>query len=76
MIKGDTRIVVCTDAFGLGIDIPDIKVVIQWQVDEKLVASTLYQCIEWAARGKDVEGIAVIYDLKITSRFNWQKELG
>jgi len=41
LMKGDTRIVVCTDAFGLGIDIPDIEVVIQWHVDEKLVASTL-----------------------------------
>jgi ATP-dependent DNA helicase RecQ len=30
LIKGDTRIVVCTDALGLGIDILDIKVVIQW----------------------------------------------
>jgi superfamily II DNA/RNA helicase len=59
--KGDTRIVICTDAFGLGIDIPDIEVVIQWHVDEKLMASTLYQRIGRAARGKDVEGIAVVY---------------
>ena len=61
LIKGDTRIMICTDAFGLGIDIPDIEVVIQWQVDEKLMASTLYQRIGRAVRGKDVEGIAIIY---------------
>src|SRR5436190_2209020 len=59
--KGDTRIVICTDAFNLGIDIPDIEVVIQWQVDEKLMASTLYQRIGRVARGKDVEGVAVVY---------------
>ena len=61
LMKGDTRIVVCTDAFGLGIDIPDIEVVIQWHVDEKLVASTLCQRIGRAARDPDKIGVVVIY---------------
>lgn len=80
LIKGDTRIVICTDAFGLGIDIPDIEIVIQWQVDEKLMASTLYQCIGRAARGKDVEGIAVIYVQKSIidsiDKKNWAEKMG
>ena len=59
--EGNTRIVVCTDAFGLGIDIPDIEVVIQWQVDEKLIASTLCQRIGRAARDPDITGVAVVY---------------
>jgi superfamily II DNA helicase RecQ len=27
---GDTRILICTDAAGMGLDIPDIEIVIQW----------------------------------------------
>ena len=64
LMEGHTRIVVCTDAFGLGIDIPDIEVVIQWQVDEKLVVSTLCQCIGRAARDPDKTGVAIIYVAK------------
>ena len=45
LIKRDIQIMICTDAFSLRIDIPDIKIIIQWQMDEKLMASTLYQHI-------------------------------
>jgi superfamily II DNA/RNA helicase len=33
--EGTTRIMICTDAFGLGVNIPDVERVIQWHVDEK-----------------------------------------
>jgi superfamily II DNA/RNA helicase len=61
LFKGDTRIVICTDAFGLGIDIPDIEVVIQWGLDEKVSGATLYQRIGRAARDPKIEGLAIIY---------------
>jgi superfamily II DNA helicase RecQ len=61
LFKGDTRIVICTDAFSLGIHIPDIEVVIQWGLDEKVSAATLYQRIGRAARDPNVEGLAIIY---------------
>jgi Lhr-like helicase len=39
--SGHCRIVICTDAFGLGVDIGDIKWVIQWGIDGKVSNSTL-----------------------------------
>jgi hypothetical protein len=47
----------------------DIEVVIQWQVDEKITAATLYQRIGRAARGKDTQGIAIILIQKQTCQF-------
>ena len=38
--SGRCRIVICTDAFGLGVDIGDIKWVIQWGIDGKVCRST------------------------------------
>jgi superfamily II DNA/RNA helicase len=39
--SGRCRIVICTDAFGLRVDIGDIKWVIQWSIDGKVSNSTL-----------------------------------
>lgn len=41
--EGTVRIVVCTDAMSLGVNIPDITRVIQWAVTKKLHLSTLIQ---------------------------------
>jgi hypothetical protein len=54
-------VVICTDVFGLGIDVDDIEVVIQWGLCEKLMGSTLCQCIGHAARDPARKAIAVIY---------------
>jgi superfamily II DNA/RNA helicase len=59
--SGSTRVVICTDAFGLGIDVEDIEVVIQWGVSEKLIGSTLAQRIGRAARDPQRMGVAVVY---------------
>lgn len=59
--EGTTRIMICTDAFGLGVNIPDVERVIQWHVDEKFTLSSAHQRIGRAARDPSVQGVAVIY---------------
>ena len=43
LVSGTCRIVICTDAFGLGVDISDIKWVVQWGIDKKVSASKFPQ---------------------------------
>src|SRR5271155_1140632 len=43
--SGRTRIVLCTDAFSLGVHILDIDLVIQWDINEKLTIESLSQRI-------------------------------
>jgi superfamily II DNA/RNA helicase len=61
LMSGDCRVVVCTDAFGVGIDIPDIEIVIQLGVNTKLTLMGLAQRIGRAARKPGMLGIAIIY---------------
>jgi hypothetical protein len=39
----------CIDAAGIGEDIPDIDVVMQWMISSHLTIATLWQRIGWAA---------------------------
>jgi superfamily II DNA helicase RecQ len=59
--SGATRICICTDAFGLGVNIPDVTRVIQWGVTPLLRTSSLFQRVGRAARDPQYRGIAVIY---------------
>ena len=61
IISGKTKIVICTDAFGMGIDVPDIGVVIQWHLTPRCSLSSLCQRIGRAARDPSLKGIAIIY---------------
>jgi superfamily II DNA helicase RecQ len=58
---GATRICICTDAFGLGVNIPDVTRVIQWGVSPLLSTSSLFQRVGRAACDPQYRGIAVIY---------------
>jgi hypothetical protein len=59
--SGETRFVVCTDAFGLGINIRDIDRVVQWEVDEKLVGSSLTQRIGRGGRDPSRTAVAIVF---------------
>jgi superfamily II DNA/RNA helicase len=61
LLDGKTRLLICTDAFGLGIDLPDIEVVVQWLLTPRCTMSSLTQRIGRAARGRNIHGVAAIY---------------
>jgi hypothetical protein len=58
---GECRIVIATEAFGLGVHIPNILRVIQWGLCEKVNAANLFQRVGRAARDNSYIGTAVIY---------------
>jgi superfamily II DNA/RNA helicase len=59
--NGDTRIVIATDAFSLGVNVKDIECAIQWGVTNKLTLAKIEQRIGRAARNPDMQGIGVVY---------------
>ncbi|THH21622.1 hypothetical protein EUX98_g8320 [Antrodiella citrinella] len=56
--NGKLRIMICTDAAGMGCDIPDIDVVVQWKLPKTL--SSWIQRAGCVARGRGRSGIAVL----------------
>ena len=59
--SGRSRITICTDAFGLKVNIKDIQWVIQWDVNEKLSIGSLYQWLERVARNSSLINSDIIY---------------
>ncbi|KAJ6590767.1 hypothetical protein B0H10DRAFT_2332053, partial [Mycena sp. CBHHK59/15] len=55
---GVIRILVCTDAAGMGCDIPDIELVVQWKAPQNL--SSWVQRAGRAARGAGTVGMAIM----------------
>ncbi|KAF8218135.1 P-loop containing nucleoside triphosphate hydrolase protein, partial [Mycena galopus ATCC 62051] len=55
---GVIRVLVCTDAAGMGCDIPDVELVVQWKVPQNL--SSWVQRAGRAARGPGTSGMAVM----------------
>ncbi|TFY62447.1 hypothetical protein EVJ58_g3853 [Rhodofomes roseus] len=55
---GPIRILVCTDAAGMGCNVPDIDLVVQWKLPAKL--SNFIQRAGRAARGRGRRGLAVL----------------
>ncbi|KAH9915831.1 P-loop containing nucleoside triphosphate hydrolase protein, partial [Fomitopsis serialis] len=56
--KGSIRIMVCTEAAGMGCDIPDIDVVVQWKLPSTF--SNFIQRAGRVARGRGRTGLAVL----------------
>jgi hypothetical protein len=59
--NGDTRILVGTDAMGMGIDIRRIQTVVQWRISPVLNMSVLYQRIGRAGRDPMISAYAKIF---------------
>lgn len=60
-LNGDTRILMCTNAAGMGVDIPDIKRVVQWKLAEHLNLATVVQRLGRAGRKQTVAAVGVIF---------------
>jgi len=59
--NGRTRIVLCTDAFSLGVNVRDIDLVIQWDINEKLTIESLWQRIGRGSRAPERMSNSIIY---------------
>ncbi|KAJ7727280.1 P-loop containing nucleoside triphosphate hydrolase protein [Mycena maculata] len=57
-LAGIMRVLVCTDAAGMGCDIPDIELVVQWKTPPNM--SSWIQRLGCAARGLGRKGLAVM----------------
>ena len=60
-LNGDTRILICTEAAGMGVDIPDIRRVIQWTIVEHSTLATILQQIGHAAQRIEILAVAVVF---------------
>ncbi len=60
-LSDDTRIIICTDAAGMGVDILDIKRVIQWKIVDHFTLATILQRIGRAARRKEIQAVVVVF---------------
>ncbi|KAI6041685.1 hypothetical protein EDC04DRAFT_2565222 [Pisolithus marmoratus] len=68
--SGDIWGLCTTESFGVGMDVPDIAIVVQWRATSGL--STLWQCWGHAARVHGESGMAILFAEK--DLFNNVKE--
>ncbi|KIK18572.1 hypothetical protein PISMIDRAFT_45097, partial [Pisolithus microcarpus 441] len=59
LTSGETWGLCTTTSFGMGMDVPDISLVIQWRATCKLAA--LWQRFGWAVRDKQLTGTALLF---------------
>jgi ERCC4-related helicase len=59
--KGACRYLVCTEAVGMGLDIPDIERIIQWKLSEYLTMNCWWQRAGRAGRNPNIWAIAVLF---------------
>lgn len=60
-LGGDCRILVCTEAAGMGVDVPDVSRVIQWTVSRQLNISNFWQRAGRCGRNRNLPGVAVLF---------------
>jgi hypothetical protein len=59
--EGVCRIMVSTEAVGMGLDVSDIERIVQWRVPPWLTVSGWWQRAGRAARDPSIDGVATIY---------------
>lgn len=59
-MNGDTQILICTDVADMGVNIPDIKWVIQWMIYDHLTLATLVQRMGRARRDSKISAVTVL----------------
>ncbi|KAF8461984.1 P-loop containing nucleoside triphosphate hydrolase protein [Kalaharituber pfeilii] len=59
--SGECRVLVCTEACGMGVNIPDVERVIQWRISTSTNLSNIYQRLGRAARKPNVQGLGIIF---------------
>jgi len=59
--KGVCRFLVCTEAVGMGLDIPDIEHIIQWKLSDYLTMNCWWQHAGRAGRDPNIWAIAIIF---------------
>ncbi|KAF5338579.1 hypothetical protein D9758_016970 [Tetrapyrgos nigripes] len=70
---GEVQILICTDAAGMGCNIPDIDIVVQWKLPGSV--SAFVQCAGRAARDPTRTGLAVLLVEKTAYSINLEKEV-
>jgi superfamily II DNA/RNA helicase len=75
--NGTTRVIVCTDAFAMGVNIRDIARVIQFRVCEKLQFSGLTQRFGRAGRDPRLEAVGMVFVQRnvLSSTRTWNEDL-
>lgn len=58
---GSVRILVCTEAAGMGVDIPDVCRVIQWGVPTFINLSTIWQRMGRAGRAANIQAVFTLF---------------
>ena len=59
--KGICRILVCTEACGMGVDVADVERVVQWGVTPRVNLSTIIQRMGRAARKSHMQGVGILF---------------
>ena len=60
-ILGTCRILVCTEAAGMGVDVSDIVQVIQWTIPRHVNLANFWQCAGRCGRNTETSGIAILF---------------
>ena len=58
---GSVRILVCTEAAGMGVDIPDVCRVVQWGVPTFINLSTIWQRMGRAGRATNIQAVFTLF---------------
>ena len=63
--QGTCRILVCTEAAGMGVDISDIVRVIQWTIPRHVNLANFWQRAGRCGRNRNISGIAILFYNKV-----------